>query len=309
MTAGLALLLHVGAQVGWTSWSIHPSTVIGLGGLGLVYLWSARRAGRDSALGARHPVEHEGGAPSAERPSAVQRGRFFAGLLVLFLSLNGPIHDLSDYYLFSGHMVQHLLLTLVAPPLLLSGVTGAMLRPALGNGGVRRAARFLTRTAICYALFNVTMAAWHIPALYNAALDNHAIHIVEHLMFIATAVLMWWPLLSPLPELPRASYPAQMLYCFLMAIPMTIVAIYIAMADSLLYPAYASAPRLWGISPMEDQQYGGLIMWVPGGLFFYGVMSVVFFKWSRRGVDDTAGAQVDWVPAPPAPPLPGSSAR
>lgn len=277
MTAGAALLLHVGAQVGWTSWSIHPSTVIGLGALGALYVWAGARAGR---------------------PSLAQRARFFAGLLVLFVSLNGPVHDLSDYYLFSGHMVQHLLLTLVAPPLLLSGVTGAMLRPALRARGVGGAARFLTRVTICFALFNVTMAAWHIPALYNAALANHAIHIVEHLMFIATAVLMWWPLLSPLPELPRAPYPAQMLYCFLMAIPMTIVAIYIAMADSLLYPAYASAPRLWGISPMEDQQYGGLIMWIPGGLFFYGVMSVVFFKWAQRGVDDTAGAQVDWVPAP-----------
>ena len=276
MTAGLALLLHVGAQVGWTSWSIHPSTVIGLGALGLAYLWSARRAGL---------------------PSPLQRARFFAGLLVLFLSLNGPIHDLSDFYLFSGHMVQHLLLTLVAPPLLLSGVTGAMLRPALRSRAVARAARFLTRPAICFAIFNVTMAAWHIPVLYNAALENHAIHIVEHLMFIATAVLMWWPLLSPLPELPRAPYPAQMLYCFLMAIPMSIVAIYIALADSILYPAYASAPRLWGISPMEDQQYGGLIMWIPGGLFFYGVMSVVFLKWAHRGVDDTAGAQVDWAPS------------
>lgn len=286
MTAGMALLLHVGAQVEWTSWSIHPSTVIGLGALGGLYLWAGARAGR---------------------PSALQRARFFAGLAVLFVSLNGPIHDLSDFYLFSGHMVQHLLLTLVAPPLLLSGLTGAMLRPALRSRGVAGAARFLTRTAICYALFNVTMAAWHIPVLYNAALANHAIHIVEHLMFIGTAMLMWWPLLSPLPELPRAPYPAQMLYCFLMAIPMTIVAIYIAMADSLLYPAYASAPRLWGISPMEDQQYGGLIMWIPGGLFFYGVMSVVFFKWSQRGVDDTAGAQVDWVP--PAPPIPGTRPR
>jgi putative membrane protein len=290
--AGAALLLHVGAQVGWTSWSIHPSTVAGLAALGALYVWAERRL------------------PTADRPTIAQRVRFLLGLVVIFLSLNGPIHDLSDYYLFSGHMVQHLLLTLVAPPLLVSGTTGAMLRPALGVRGVGAAARFLTRTAICYAVFNVTLAAWHLPVLYNTALEIHAVHIVEHLMFIATAVLMWWPLLSPLPELPRAAYPAQMLYCFLMALPMTIVAIYIAMADSLLYPAYASAPRLWGISPMEDQQYGGLIMWVPGGLFFYGVMSVVFFKWSRRGVDDTAGAQVDWTPsAPPAPPLPYETRR
>jgi putative membrane protein len=285
--------------------------VIGLAALGALYFRAAARAGRPAAPRPRPGADGSGPA-SAERrvPSAAQRVRFLLGLLVIFLSLNGPVHDLSDYYLFSGHMVQHLLLTLVAPPLLISGTTGAMLRPALAVRGIGAAARVLTRPAICYAVFNVTLAAWHIPALYNTALEIHAVHIVEHLMFIATAVLMWWPLLSPLPELPRAAYPAQMLYCFLMAIPMTVVAIYIAMADSLLYPAYASAPRLWGISPMEDQQYGGLIMWVPGGLFFYGVMSVVFFKWSQRGVDDTAGAQVDWTPtAPPAPPLPFETRR
>jgi putative membrane protein len=277
-------LLHPFTQFSWLKWSVHPSTVIGLLVLAAIYIIRAAQAGPDQSL------------------SGTRKLSFFASLFVIFAALNGPIHDLSDNYLFSGHMVQHLLLTLVAPPLLVSGTTGAMLRPALDVRGVGPTARVLTRPAICFAVFNVTLAAWHIPALYNAALANHAIHIVEHLTFIATAVLMWWPLLSPLPELPRAPYPGQMLYCFLMAIPMTIVAIYIAMADSLLYPAYASAPRLWGITPMEDQQYGGLIMWIPGGLFFYGVMSVVFFKWARRGVDDTAGAQVDWTP--PAPPLP-----
>src|SRR5687768_4677957 len=123
MTAGMSLLLHAAARVAWTSWSIHPSTVIGLGALGGLYLWAGARVGR---------------------PSALQQGRFFAGLLVLFVSLNGPVHDLSDYYLFSGHMVQHLLLTLVAPPLLVSGVTGAMLRPALRRRGIAGAARFLT---------------------------------------------------------------------------------------------------------------------------------------------------------------------
>jgi putative membrane protein len=89
-----------------------------------------------------------------------------------------------------------------------------------------------------------------------------------------------------------------MLYCFVMMIPMSIVAIYITMADASLYPAYAAAPRIWGLSPMEDQVIGGLIMWVPGSLFFLGVMSVVFFKWQQRGTDDTAGAQAGWRPAP-----------
>jgi putative membrane protein len=135
-----------------------------------------------------------------------------------------------------------------------------------------------------------------LPPLYNLALANHGIHILQHLMFIAASVLMWWPLLSPLPELPRAAYPAQMLYCFLMVIPMSIISIYIAMADTLLYPAYAAAPRILGVTPMQDQQYGGLIMWIPGGVFFYAVMTVVFFKWSNRGEDTEESAQVGWVP-------------
>ncbi len=110
--------------------------------------------------------------------------------------------------------------------------------------------------------------------------------------FLVTAVLMWWPLLSPLPELPRLAYPGQMLYCFLMSVPMSVVAIYIALANHVLYPAYEAAPRIWGILPLDDQMIGGLIMWIPGGLFFYGVMTVVFFKWAARDADTTEAAQV-----------------
>jgi len=107
---------------------------------------------------------------------------------------------------------------------------------------------------------------------------------------------MWWPFLSPLPELPRLAYPGQMLYCFLMSIPMSIVAVCISLADHVLYPAYAAAPRVWGLSPLQDQQFGGLIMWIPGGLILYGLMSIVFFKWAASGEDSTAAAQVDWRP-------------
>jgi putative membrane protein len=111
-------------------------------------------------------------------------------------------------------------------------------------------------------------------------------------MFLTGAVLMWWPLLSPLPELPRLSYPGQMLYSFLMTLPMTVVSIFIVYADHVLYPAYASAPRLWGLSPLEDQRLGGLIMWIPGGLFFYLLTSLIFFRWTASQRDDRAGAQV-----------------
>ena len=120
-------------------------------------------------------------------------------------------------------MVQHLLLALVVAPLLIMGTPGGMLRPALALRGVGPVARWLTAPAHCFAIFNVVLAAWHLPPLYNYALAHHPVHIVQHLMFMAASVLMWWPVLSPLPELPRLSYPGQMLYLFLLSIPMAIV--------------------------------------------------------------------------------------
>ncbi len=278
-----AVLLHPAARVGWTAWTVHWSTVAGLGALAALYFWRLRRTAKP------HDDNH---VAEPTRPQSVRTTLFAAALAVIFLSLNGPLHDLSDYYLFSAHMVQHLLLTLVMPPLLISGTPAWMLRPLLGSPALFGLARLATRPAFCFAIFNVVLAAWHVPALYNAAMANHAIHIVQHLMLMGAAVLMWWPLLSPLPELPRLAYPGQMLYCFLMVIPMSIVSIYIALADRILYPAYSSAPRLWGLSPMADQHIGGLIMWIPGGIFFYVVMTFVFFQWSARDTDTTEGAQL-----------------
>lgn len=269
-------LLHPIANLSWWRWSVHLSTVLGIAGLGVLYVWASRRA--------------------KASPTTAQKICFASGLLVMFASLNGPVHDLSDDYLFSAHMVQHLLLTFAVPPLLLAGTPGWMLRPIISRPGVRRVAQFFTRPAICFVVFNLVIAGWHLPVFYNAAMAHHGLHILEHLMFMAAAVLMWWPLLSQLPELPRLAYPGQMLYSFLMSIPMSIVAVYIAMADHVLYPAYSATPRVLALSPLEDQLLGALIMWIPGGMIFMVIMTVVFFKWNARGEDSTAGAQVDWKP-------------
>jgi putative membrane protein len=270
-------LLHPIVVLSWSRWSIHPSTVIGIAALGALYLWAAKHFHRD--------------------PTSGQKLYFLSGLLLMFVTLNGPLHDLSDDYLFSAHMVQHLLLTLAIPPLLLAGVPGWMIRRPLANGFIKPAARFFTRAPIAFTTFNLVIAVWHLPPLYNAAMAHHSIHIFEHLTFMVAAVLMWWPLMSQLPELPRLAYPGQMLYSFLMSIPMSIIAVYIAMSDHVLYPAYAAAPRVLPLSPIEDQLLGALIMWIPGGLIFVVIMTVVFFKWNARGEDSTAGAQVDWKPS------------
>ncbi len=268
-------LLHTGASLSVSSFTVHPSTVIGIIGLAGLYEWGQRR-GRAQRSG--------------------RAALFYAGLATMFFALNGWLHDLSDSYLFSAHMVQHLLLALVVAPLLIMGVTADMLRPVLAVRGIGRIARWLTSPIHAFAIFNVVVAAWHLPPLYNFALAHHPVHIVQHLMFLAASVLMWWPVLSPVPELPRLSYPGQMLYLFLMSIPMAIISVYIAYADEILYPMYASAPRVWAITPMNDQLIGGLIMWIPGGLYFYTIISIVFYRWQQAGgVESRAGAQVDWV--------------
>jgi putative membrane protein len=279
----LALLLHPAQTLALDAWTIHPSTVIGLTALGWLYFWRARSRDGDG-------------------PSTGQRIAFVSGLVLLFLILNGPLHDLSDFYLFSGHMVQHLIMELIVPPLLIAGTPGWMIRPALQWPVVRWLAPRVTTGAMAFAIFNVTLSFWHIPALYNLALLHHNVHILQHVAFLVASVLMWWPFMSTLPELPRLSYPGQMLYCFLMTVPMSVVAIYIAMADTVLYTLYASSPRLWGITPKMDQLIGGLIMWIPGGLFFYGVMTVVFFRWQRQGKggDNVADAQATSAPLIPA---------
>ena len=275
------MLLHPDAPFDLARFSIHWSTVIGIGTLGAAYYWR-RSAGTAPGQRWNSAEGSSGSALSQPFSSAVPAPLiFYAALVLLFLSLNGPLHDLSDTYLFSAHMVQHLLLTMVVVPLLLLGTPGWMLRPALRSPAVARVARVLTRAGIAYALFNVTMLAWHLPPLYNLAMAHHGMHIVQHLFFLVTATLVWWPLLSPLPELPRLSHAMRLLYVVLLMIPMNVIGLTITYADEVLYPAYEAAPRILPLSPADDQLVGGLIMWIPGTFILIGVATVMFFRWAK----------------------------
>ena len=258
----------------WTAWHADPTVVGGLLVLGAVYgaatLWRLR-------LDPEVRVE----------PAKIVS--FASALAVLFGALTGPVHDLSDYYLFSAHMIQHMLLVFAMPPLLLYGTPGWMVRPLLRDARLRQLGRTLTRPGGAFATFNVVLVAWHLPPLYNLAMDQHPVHIVEHLMIMVASVILWWPMLSPLDELPRAPYPVQMLYLFVVGLPMVMVAIFISMADGLLYPYYAGSPRIWAaLTPQVDQHLGGLIMWIPGGMIFLAALSVVFFRWQGAGGGDGA---------------------
>jgi len=272
-------LLHPAAQFSWSTFSVHPSTVIGIVALAALYEWRARVGDDAPAAGGDAPPAAES-SPPPRHPTSGQRLALYAGLVTLFFTLNGPLHDLSDDYLFSAHMVQHLVLTLLVTPLLIAGTPGWMLRPALRSRAVAAIARRITTGPAAFAIFNVTIVVWHLPPLYNYALAHHPVHIAQHLCFLVASTIMWWPIMSTMPELPRLSYPKQMLYMILLTLPMTMVAMIITYASTLLYPLYASAPRVIGLSPLQDQRLGGLIMWIPGGLVFVAVLSVIFFRWS-----------------------------
>lgn len=259
-------------------WENHVSTIIGLAILAALYLW---------AIG---PMRRRAGV--TERATGWQVTSFVSGLLVTFVALNGPIHDLSDYYLFSVHMVQHLLLTQLVPPLLLLGLPAFAVRPLVGPAWVRSAARWLTRPVVAFGLYTVSFTGWHLQPAYDLMMRNHNVHIATHLQFMVTAMIMWWPVLSPLREVPRMAYGGQMLYLFLIGIPMMVVAALITLAEVVLYPWYSASPRVWGITPLDDQRLGGIIMWVPGGLFYWVMMSFVFFAWvrSERRADEAEAA-------------------
>ena len=243
----------------WNRWDLHPSVLAGLVLLGGLYVYL-------------------GGLRSPRR----QVASFLGALVVLFLALNGPLHNLSDTYLFSAHMGQHLLLTLVFPPLLLYGTPAQVIRLLLRPRWVMALARVLTRPLVAALVFTGPIVIWHVPSLYEAALRHHNLHIVQHVVFLGTAVIMWWPVLSPVPELPRANYPTQLVYLFLLGFPMSLAGAFITLADGVLYPFYVSAPRVWGLTPLADQQLGGLLMWVVGTIYLWVATSVVWFRWSAR---------------------------
>src|SRR3989454_11188140 len=235
--------------------------------------------------------------PRAPRGRPAPPGRplaFSAAGPAWLLALTGPRHDLSDYSLFSAHMVQHLVLTLVVPPLWLAGTPGFMLDALVGRAaslrGLAPVLRWLTRPLPAFAAFGVALVAWHLPGPYNAALETHAWHVVEHLVLLGASVLGWWPILSRSERLPALPYAGQILYLFVFGMPMTVVAALITGAEHVLYPYYAAAPRVFDLTPLADQQLGGVIMWVPAGLLPVRAFTAVFFRWARaeREADEAA---------------------
>jgi cytochrome c oxidase assembly factor CtaG len=220
----------------------------------------------------------------AEPVSVGRQLVFSQGVVTLLLALASPLHALSDRYLFSAHMVQHLLIVYVAAPLLLAGTPGWLLAEVLRVTHLTRVARWSTSGLVAFVLFNLVFAFAHLPPLYELTLAFPPLHALEHVVFLVTGLVLWMPILSPLPSaLPRFPYLGQMLYLFAQTLPANLVGAILVMSSVALYPTYALAPRVVdGLTPVHDQQLGGLIMWAGGTFYFLIAGAVVFFIWAGQ---------------------------
>ncbi len=208
---------------------------------------------------------------------------FLSGLVVLLIALATPLDTIGDQYLFTAHMVQHLLITLLAAPLLLAGTPSWLLRRVLAALRLAAFVRWARHPIIAFFSFNLVFALAHVPTFYELTLATEPLHALEHLVFVGTAMLMWMPVLSPAPDIALRYPPlGQVLYLFLQTVPASLLGALLSSTASAYYPTYVSAPRITSLSPLEDQQLGGLIMWVGSGLYFLIATGVVFFVSASR---------------------------
>jgi|TARA_B100001167_G_C16769431_1_gene306225 putative membrane protein len=208
---------------------------------------------------------------------------FSSGVFVIFIALLSPLHALSDDYMFSAHMVQHVLLTLVSPPLLILGIPDWLISPIFKRDLVRKLAKILFHPISAVVIFNVIFSIWHIPILYGLSVTHHSVHIFEHMLFMIASFVMWWPLCSNSAAVPRLSYPLQIIYLFVMSLAQIIVFGIVTFAPEPIYNHYLDTPKLFGVSALIDQQLGGIIMKVGSGFLFLSLIITAFLRWFSEG--------------------------
>jgi putative membrane protein len=256
------------------AWSWEPGIVIPLALLAILYAIGSYRSRRRNS----------------QRPAIKgwQLVSFWAGWIVLFLALDSPLHKLGEV-LFSAHMSQHELLMVVAAPLLVfSKPLVAMLfafpeswRAKIGaatkSPTFQTAWLAITGPLFVWLLHGTTIWVWHIPVLYEATLDNEFIHALQHISFLGTALLFWWTLVHG--RYGKLGYGIAFVYVFTTALHTSLLGALMTFTQRVWYPIYDGRTGPWNLSPIEDQQLGGLIMWIPSGVIFVVVGLAMFAAW------------------------------
>jgi putative membrane protein len=277
--------LHVYAHEGkphtfhdlWYTWGRDPFIIAGLALTAWLYWRGLRRVWRESARG-RAMRKWEAWA-------------FGFGWLALFVALLSPLHPWGEV-LFSAHMTQHEVLMLVAAPLLVLGrplvpflwALPSRWRLKVGGIGKQRSVqkvwRTMTNPLVAWAIHAVALWVWHAPSLFQATLTSDLVHTLQHLSFLGSALLFWWALIHGRKGL--MGYGAAVLYMFTTSVHSGVLGALITFAHSIWYPAYANSTASWGLTPLEDQQLGGLIMWIPAGLVYIIAGMALMVGWMRE---------------------------
>ena len=204
------------------------------------------------------------------------------GVLATWLVADWPVHVVAERMNYSVHMVQHLTFAMIAAPLLLLGTPGWLARWILRpSSGLFRVVRSLSRFLPALLVFNLVLVVTHWPALVNESLVSAPLHFVLHTVLFVSSLIVWMPVLSPLPEIPRLSTPLRGIYLFSQSVVPTIPASFLTFGAYPLYKFYEGVPHLWGLSTLEDQQVAGLIMKIGAGMLLWALITVFFFRWAR----------------------------
>jgi len=262
------------------AWRFDPLTIVPLVAIGAAYLWAVDRVKR------AHP-----GNPHPAHRSAL----FVGGLVAIGLALASPV-EAYEGSLFSVHMVQHLLLMLVAAPLLLAGAP-ITLALRVAPPSVRRRLLWVLHSPLVkaisfpvftWALFAAVNWGWHFSSLYDQALENTALHYFQHATFLGAALLFWWPAIGADPSPWRLPHPVRLFYLFLALPQNSFLGVALLNTGTVLYPHYVTNLRSWGPTPLDDQHLGGVLMWVAGDIAFLLGMAIVIVVWMRHEERRTA---------------------
>jgi putative membrane protein len=210
-------------------------------------------------------------------PNAIPTSRmasFLCGLFSVWLAVASPLGALDEQWL-SVHMVQHLLLMTVAPPLILLGAPPLLLLhglpsafnrrflgPFLRSSFLEHIGYLVRKPLFCWLAAIIVLIGWHVPVAFSLGLQSHLWHEVEHVSFLVAGLLFWWPVISPWPSVPRHSQWSIVLYLFLATLPCDALSAYLAFCDRVVYPEYLSVPRQFSMTALQDQEFAGALMWV-----------------------------------------------
>jgi putative membrane protein len=244
----------------------HPEVLVLVGLLIGSYVYLVRGIG---------PVAVAAGEPPITRRNLVC---FVLAMAVLWAASDWPIHDIGEGYLYSVHMLQHMMLSYFLPPLALLATPEWLLRALIGRGRVYNVVRWLCHPVVAAVAFNVAVIVSHIPGVVNASLENGALHYGIHLLVVSTALLMWMPVCGPIPEF-RIGTGATMIYLFLQSVVPTVPAAWLTFAEGAVYRPYGEQSlRVWGLTVTADQQLAGAIMKTGGSIFLWTIIVILWFK-------------------------------